>query len=229
MDAGTPHVLIVDDDVRLRQRLQKYLMGEGFLVGTAGDAADAEAKLKDLVFDLLIVDVMMPGEDGVGFTRRIRKKADIPVIMLTARGLPDDRVAGLESGADDYLSKPFEPRELVLRMHNALRLRPPQPLDTGTLRFGPFSFARETMDLRRNAAPVPLTAGEAILLRIFARRPGVTLGRFQLAQLCGAAERSIDVQVSRLRRKIEDEPGKPRYLRTVRGKGYVLTLPAADS
>ncbi len=227
MITGRHHILIVDDDQRLRQRLQKYLMEQGFLVSTASSAADAEAKLKDLVFDLMIVDVMMPGEDGMSFTRRIRQRAGIPIIMLTARDMPDDRVAGLEVGADDYLSKPFEPRELVLRMLNALRLGPPEPEEAGTLVFGSFAFDRDRSELRRDGMPVPLTVSEVVLLQVFSRNPGVTLSRFRLARQGGTAERTIDVQVSRLRRKIEDEPREPRHLRTVRGRGYVLMTQAA--
>ncbi len=227
MITGRHHILIVDDDQRLRQRLQKYLMEQGFLVSTASSAANAEAKLKDLVFDLMIVDVMMPGEDGMSFTHRIRQRAGIPIIMLTARDMSDDRVAGLEVGADDYLSKPFEPRELVLRMLNALRLRPPAPEEAGTLLFGPFAFDRDRSELRRDGMPVPLTVSEAVLLQVFSRNPGVTLSRFRLARQSGTAERTIDVQVSRLRRKIGDDPREPRHVRTVRGRGYVLMTQAA--
>ena len=222
MNPDGPHILVVDDDRRLRARLQKYLMAQGFLVSTASNAADAEAKLKSLVFDLLIVDVMMPGEDGMSFTRRIRQGAGIPIIMLTARDMADDRVAGLEVGADDYLSKPFEPRELVLRMRNALRLVPPPPRKSGVLAFGPFTFDRGRLELSRDGQPVPLTDSETSLLGVFAGSPGVTMSRFRLAQKTTAAERTIDVQVSRLRRKIEHNPGEPQYLRTIRGKGYVL-------
>ena len=222
MNPDGPHILVVDDDRRLRARLQKYLMAQGFLVSTASSAADAEAKLKSLVFDLLIVDVMMPGEDGMSFTRRIRQGAGIPIIMLTARDMVDDRVAGLEVGADDYLSKPFEPRELVLRMRNALRLVPPPPEKSGVLTFGPFTFDRDRLELSRDGQPVPLTDSETSLLGVFAGSPGVTMSRFRLAQKTTTAERTIDVQVSRLRRKIEHNPGEPQYLRTIRGKGYVL-------
>ena len=225
MNPDGPHILVVDDDRRLRARLQKYLMAQGFLVSTASSAADAEAKLKSLVFDLLIVDVMMPGEDGMSFTRRIRQGAGLPIIMLTARDMADDRVAGLEVGADDYLSKPFEPRELVLRMRNALRLVPPPPEKSGVLSFGPFSFDRSRLELSRDGHPVPLTDSEMSLLGVFAGSPGVTLSRFRLAQKTTTAERTIDVQVSRLRRKIERNPGEPQYLRTIRGKGYVLVTP----
>ncbi len=225
MNPDGAHILVVDDDRRLRARLQKYLMAQGFLVSTASSAADAEAKLKSLVFDLLIVDVMMPGEDGMSFTRRIRQSAGLPIIMLTARDMADDRVAGLEVGADDYLSKPFEPRELVLRMRNALRLVPPPPVESGIVIFGPFAFDRDRLELSREGHPVPLTDSETSLLRVFAGSPGVTLSRFRLAQKTTTAERTIDVQVSRLRRKIEDNPGAPQYLRTIRGKGYVLVTP----
>ncbi len=221
MNPGDPHILVVDDDLRLRRLLRKYLMENGFLVSTAEDAADAEAKLRSLAFDLMIVDVMMPGEDGMSFTRRLRGKAGIPVIMLTARGGNDDRIAGLESGADDYLPKPFEPRELVLRIRSVLRRDAAAPVFEAA-RFGPFAFDPERMELRRGDEPVALTSREAALLRVFARNPGATLSRMSLSRQSGSGERAIDVQVARLRRKIEDDPRMPRYLQTVWGAGYVL-------
>ena len=217
-----PHILVIDDDRRLLARLQKYLMSQGFLVSTASSAAAAEARLRSLAFDLLIVDVMMPGEDGMSFTRRIRQSLGLPIIMLSARDMVDDRVAGLEVGADDYLAKPFEPRELVLRIRNALRLVPPPPEQSGVLTFGPFAFDRDRLELSRNGQPVPLTDSETLLLGVLAGSPGVTIPRFRLAQKAVTAERTIDVQVSRLRRKIERNPGERQYLRTIRGKGYVL-------
>ncbi len=222
MNPDGPHILVIDDDRRLLARLQKYLMAQGFLVSTASSAANAEARLRSLVFDLLIVDVMMPGEDGMSFTRRIRQGAGLPIIMLSARDMVDDRVAGLEVGADDYLSKPFEPRELVLRIRNALRLVPPPPEKSGVLTFGPFAFDRDRLELFRDGQPVPLTDSETSLLGVLAGSPGVTIPRFRLAQKAVTAERTTDVQVSRLRRKIESNPGEPQYLRTIRGKGYVL-------
>ena len=222
MNPGDPHILVVDDDRRLQQLLQKYLMENGFLVSTAESAADAEAKLQSLTFDLMIVDVMMPGEDGMSFTQRIRDKAGIPIVMLTARGEGDDRIAGLESGADDYLPKPFEPRELVLRVRSVLRRNEPQRPPDAVVRFGPFSFDVERMELLRDGTTVALTSREAALLKVFARNPGATLSRMRLSQQSGSGERTIDVQVTRLRRKIEDDPRMPRFLQTVWGEGYVL-------
>jgi two-component system phosphate regulon response regulator OmpR len=197
-------------------------MENGFLVSTAGSAAEAEAKLQSLAFDAMVVDVMMPGEDGRSFTRRIRRQAATPMLMLTAMGEIEDRIAGLESGADDYLAKPFEPRELVLRLRNILRRGGPTPAPAAVACFGPFAFDAERLELTREGDPVPLTPREANLLRVFAQNPGVTLSRLRLAQQSGAAERTIDVQVTRLRRKIEEDPRAPRYLHTVWGEGYAL-------
>jgi two-component system phosphate regulon response regulator OmpR len=217
-----PHILVIDDDRRLRELLRKYLADQNFMVSTAENAADAEAKLASLAFDILIVDVMMPGEDGMSLTKRIRKSVGTPVLMLTAMGETDDRIAGLESGADDYLAKPFEPRELVLRIQSILRRsETPKPAG-GAIDFGPFRFDADRMELWRGESMVPLTGREASLLRVFALQPDVTLTRFKLSQQSGAGERTIDVQVTRLRRKIEEDPRTPRYLQTVWGEGYVL-------
>jgi two-component system phosphate regulon response regulator OmpR len=217
-----PHILVIDDDRRLRELLRKYLVDQNFMVSTAQNAADAEAKLASLSFDLLIVDVMMPGEDGMSLTRRIRRSIGTPILMLTAMNEIDDRIAGLESGADDYLAKPFEPRELVLRIQSILRRSDTPPVDGGVVEFGPFTFDTDRMELWRDGDLVGLTGREANLLRVFALHPGVTLSRFKLSQQSGAGERTIDVQVTRLRRKIEDDPRTPRYLHTVWGEGYVL-------
>jgi two-component system phosphate regulon response regulator OmpR len=217
-----PHILVIDDDRRLRELLRKYLVDQNFLVSTAEDAADAEAKLSSLAFDLLIVDVMMPGEDGMSLTKRIRHTIGTPILMLTAMAETDDRIAGLESGADDYLSKPFEPRELVLRIQSILRRSDTPRQAGGAVEFGPFRFDGDRMELWRGEDLVSLTGREANLLRVFALQPGVTLSRFKLSQQSGAGERTIDVQVTRLRRKIEDDPRTPRFLQTVWGEGYVL-------
>ena len=217
-----PHILVIDDDRRLRELLRKYLVDQNFLVSTAENAADAEAKLASLAFDLLIVDVMMPGENGISLTKRIRKSVGTPVLMLTAMSEIDDRIAGLESGADDYLSKPFEPRELVLRIHSILRRAETPRAAGGAIDFGPFRFDADRMELWRGEDLVSLTGREANLLRVFTMQPGVTLSRFKLSQQSGAGERTIDVQVTRLRRKIEDDPRAPRFLQTVWGEGYVL-------
>ncbi|MDA0220842.1 MAG: response regulator [Proteobacteria bacterium] len=219
---GEPHILVVDDDRRLRQLLQKYLMDQGFLVSTASNAADAEAKLQSLAFDALIVDVMMPGENGIDFTARMRRQIGVPMLLLTAMNEPGDRIAGLESGADDYLAKPFEPRELVLRLRSLLRRAQAGQPAAATARFGPFVFDPMRNTLTREGEPVALTSRETSLLGVFARHPGVTLSRLRLSQQTGAAERTIDVQVTRLRRKIEDDARTPRYLQTVWGEGYVL-------
>ena len=219
---GEPHILVVDDDRRLRQLLQKYLMYQGFLVSTASNAADAEAKLQSLAFDALIVDVMMPGENGIDFTARMRRQIGVPMLLLTAMNEPGDRIAGLESGADDYLAKPFEPRELVLRLRSLLRRAQAGQPAAATARFGPFVFDTMRNTLTREGEPVALTSRETSLLGVFARHPGVTLSRLRLSQQTGAAERTIDVQVTRLRRKIEDDARTPRFLQTVWCEGYVL-------
>ena len=219
---GEPHILVVDDDRRLRQLLQKYLMDQGFLVSTASNAADAEAKLQSLAFDALIVDVMMPGENGIDFTARMRRQIGVLLLLLTAMNEPGDRIAGLESGADDYLAKPFEPRELVLRLRSLLRRAQAGQPAAATARFGPFVFDPMRNTLTREGEPVALTSRETSLLGVFARHPGVTLSRLRLSQQTGAAERTIDVQVTRLRRKIEDDARTPRFLQTVWGEGYVL-------
>jgi two-component system phosphate regulon response regulator OmpR len=223
------HLLIVEDNGPLRERLARYLRGEGFLVGTAADAAEARAQLRALRPDLLVLDVMMPGETGLELTQALRANPNTcpPVLILTARGTPEDRIAGFEAGADDYLPKPFEPRELVLRIKALLRRTPPQtaPAPSGKLRFGTLEFDRDRGELRDPDGSIRLTGGEAALLSALAARPGETLSRDDLAEALGtgaASERAIDVQVTRLRRKIEADPREPRFLHTVRGRGYVL-------
>ena len=216
------HVLVVDDDGGLRDLLARYLRENGYRVSTAGSAAEALAALGGLVFDLIVLDVMMPGESGVALTRRLRRSNTVPILLLTAMAEPEDRITGLESGADDYLTKPFEPRELLLRVATILRRsRPPLP---DHVRFGEVLYHPARDELRRGDVAVRLTTGEAALLRVFAANPGVTLSRDALCAKIGAgvSPRAIDVQVARLRRKIEPDPRAPRYLRTVWGRGYVL-------
>ncbi|WP_431860715.1 response regulator [Azospirillum sp.] len=223
-----PHVLVVDDDTRLRELLRKYLAGNGFLVTTAADAADARAKLQSLAFDLLVLDVMMPGESGLELTESLRRDGDaLPILLLTARGEPDDRIAGLEAGADDYLAKPFQPRELVLRITSILRRQaapPPAPPPAQPVRLGPLVYLPDRDELRNGEEVIRLTTAEAGLMRVLAAQPGVTFTREELAERAKAIgnARTIDVQVTRLRRKIEPDPREPRYLHTVRGEGYVL-------
>lgn len=218
--ADPAHVLVVDDDARLRVLLRRYLGDNGFLVGTAADAADARAKLDALIFDVMVLDAMMPGESGVAFARALRSASDLPILMLTAMDTPEARVAGLESGVDDYLCKPFEPRELMLRLRAILRRSGAAPRG---VQFGDHAFDPARGTLTRAGAPVPLSAAEAALLRALAvRRRGEPAPRDALSRAAGVAERSIDVAVNRLRRKIEPDPRQPRYLATVRGVGYVL-------
>ncbi len=221
-----PHILVVDDDRRLRDLLRRYLTDNGYLVTTAENAADARARLSGLAFDLLVVDVMMPGESGLSLTRALRAESTVPILLLTAMGEPEDRVAGLECGADDYLPKPFEPRELLLRIGNILRRAAPAEPPAPVVRFGEFSFDLAREELRRGEAIVHLTSGEAALLKLFARHPGETLSRERLSSetRLGGGARTVDVQIARLRRKIEPDPRQPRYLRTVWGAGYVLRV-----
>jgi two-component system, OmpR family, phosphate regulon response regulator OmpR len=224
------HLLIVDDDERIRGLLQKYLARNGFLVTAARDAAHARRLLAGLDFDLLVLDVMMPGEDGVSLTRALRDTLRTPILLLTARGEASDRITGLEAGADDYLVKPFEPKELLLRI-NAILRRVPEARGPETtpkvLHLGPVRYDVERGEMWQGTAPVRLTATEAQLMRIFAARAGEPLTRIQLVQDLGrgggqAQERAVDVQITRLRRKIETDPRQPRYLQTVRGSGYML-------
>lgn len=224
MSNDPSHVLVVDDDTRLRELLRKYLTDAGFRVTAAADAADARRKMASIAFDLLVLDVMMPGESGFEFAVYLRRRSAVPILMLTARGEADDRIAGLELGVDDYLVKPFEPRELILRIESILRRVPEPaaaPLETS---LGDVVFDHEREELRCDGEPIHLTSAEARLLKTLAENPGAILSREELASRFGldGGDRTIDVQVTRLRRKIEPDPKLPRYLQTVRGKGYVL-------
>ncbi|QJE73445.1 response regulator [Aerophototrophica crusticola] len=226
MTEELPHILVVDDDTRLREALRRYLTQNGFLVSTASDAADARAKLSSLAFDLLVLDVMMPGESGLELCRSLSAGPRVPVLLLTARGDPGDRIAGLEAGADDYLAKPFEPRELVLRLNAILRRLPkPAAPAPSEIRLGRWVFDPVREELRAPEETVRLTSAEAGLLKALAAEPGAVFTRERLVEMAGADaanERTIDVQVTRLRRKLEEDPREPRYLQTVRGEGYVL-------
>ena len=216
------HILVVDDDRRLRDLLQRYLSGHGYRVTTAPDAAEARARLAGLSFDLLVLDVMLPGEDGMQLTRSLRAAGDVPILLLTALGDAEDRIRGLEMGADDYLGKPFEPRELLLRIEAVLR-RGRRPPPVNRLRLGAFEFDVERGELSEAGRAVRLTSAEVLLLRQLARNPGVTVPREALMGLSGdGGPRAVDVQITRLRRKIEPDPKAPRYLQTVWGQGYVL-------
>jgi two-component system phosphate regulon response regulator OmpR len=226
MTDAEPHLLVVDDDVRLRELLRRYLSDSGFRVTGAGDAAEPRAQLASFAFDLVVLDVMMPGESGIELTRALRQRAAprIPVLLLTAMGEPEDRVNGLEQGADDYLAKPFEPRELVLRIRNILQRRPDSVVSAGEVRFGIFRFDLARAELFRGGELVHLTTAETGLLSSLAQQAGQPVSREELSQSAAFSGniRNVDVQMTRLRRKIEQDPRYPRYLQTVRGTGYVL-------
>lgn len=225
MDTDLPHILVVDDDTRLRELLRRFLLEHGFRVTTAPDAASAEAHMTALAFDLIVLDVMMPGRSGLDLTDTLRRENDVPILLLTAMAESEDRIAGLERGADDYLTKPFEPRELLARIRSILR-RAPAANERGEIRInlGAHSYDPQRQELSGPAGPIRLTSAETRLLCTLAARPGITISREELtrASLLGGNERAIDVQVTRLRRKIEADPRLPRYLQTVRGEGYVL-------
>ena len=224
MDSELPHILVIDDDDRLRELLRKFLSDNGFWVSSAADANDARERLKGLTFDLLVLDRMMPGESGLDFAASLRKTSTVPILMLTAMGEAEDRIDGLESGVDDYLSKPFEPRELLLRI-NAILRRVPVPVAAPVeISLGDVVYNQAKEALYRDGVIIRLTDVEAALLKVLAASPGAVLSREDLTELTGASGgvRAIDVQVTRLRRKIERDPKLPNYLQTVRGKGYVL-------
>ncbi|TQS73852.1 response regulator [Rhodobacteraceae bacterium] len=229
-DTSAPHLLIVDDDERIRGLLRKFLMRNGFLVTAARDAAQARRLLQGLEFSLIVLDVMMPGEDGISLTRDLRRHLHTPILLLTARGETHERIEGLESGADDYLPKPFEPKELLLRI-NAILRRVPKAVASGPkfLHLGELRYDQDRGELWAGEEAVRLTATEIALLRIFSTHAGAVVSRTDLIEELGrdrqdegAGDRAIDVQITRLRRKLERDPKEPRYLQTVRGIGYML-------
>ncbi|QCO56557.1 response regulator transcription factor [Pseudorhodobacter turbinis] len=227
------HLLVVDDDERIRGLLQKFLMRNGFLVTIARDGAQARRLLDGLDFDMVVLDVMMPGIDGIALTRELRERLSVPILLLTARGESSSKIDGLEAGADDYLVKPFEPKELLLRINAILRRVPQAQAEVGpkVLHLGTVRYDVDRAELWQGRDPVRLTATEAQLMRVFAAQPGQPisretlagdLGRTDGAEETSGQERAVDVQITRLRRKIERDPKQPRYLQTVRGEGYML-------
>ncbi|MEZ2126971.1 MULTISPECIES: response regulator [unclassified Sinorhizobium] len=220
------HLLVVDDDTRIRALLNRYLTENGFRVTVAADGAEARRKLQGLDFDLIIMDVMMPGESGLALTKGLRAIKNVPIIMLTALTEANSRVAGLEAGADDYLAKPFDPRELVLRVNNILRRN--NSADTPKIEqimFGPFTFSLVRRELKKSSELIRLTDREQEIMLLFAKRAGDTIPRHELiGNDAEVGERTIDVQINRLRRKIEDDPANPVWLQTVRGIGYRLSI-----
>lgn len=225
-EADKPHILVVDDDDRIRQLLSRYLRENGFVVSTARDANTAEEILKHTIFDGLVVDVMMPGRTGTEFTRDLRESTDIPIVLLTALGEVEDRVKGFEAGADDYLPKPFEPKELLLRLQAILRRRDKVHRHIRKFRLGKWCYNPELNEMVCGEEVIRLTNVETKLLESLSRHPGKILSREELARLCAVDgnDRTIDVQVTRLRRKIEDDSRVPRYLQTIRGQGYLLHI-----
>jgi two-component system phosphate regulon response regulator OmpR len=223
-----PHVLVVDDDKRLRDLLSRYLSNNGFRVSNSASADEARNKVKNLEFDLLVIDVMMPGETGISLTRSLRKVKDVPILMLTALSDIENRIEGLEAGADDYLPKPFEPRELVLRINSILKrtIKPEEPA-IEQVSFGDYHFSVTRGELKFKGELVRLTDREREILTTFASKPGGTIPRHELLGSDSiAGERKIDVQINRLRRKIEEDPANPKWLQTVRGVGYRLSVNA---
>ena len=224
------HLLIVDDDERIRGLLQKFLVRNGLLVSAARDAAHARRLLAGLEFDMIILDVMMPGEDGVSLCKDLRSTLTTPILLLTAKGETDDRISGLEAGADDYLAKPFEPKELLLRINAILRRVPqvePAVVAPKVLNLGPIRYDIARGEMWQGEELVRLTATESQLMRIFSSAPGEAMTRARLVEELSRSggqtqERAVDVQITRLRRKIESDPKQPRYLQTVRGAGYML-------
>lgn len=220
------HVLVVDDDRRLRALLSSYLVKNGHRVTVAATAAEARGYLDGLAFDIIVLDVMMPGENGLDFATALRGRSQVPILMLTARGEPQDRVRGLEIGVDDYLTKPFEPRELLLRIGSVLRRTRAAAVggpEKAVVRFGRFAFSLERGELRAGDETIRITEREREVLRLLSANPGAVVSREALSGSGGAAqERTVDVLVNRLRRKIEEDPANPTYLQTARGAGYRL-------
>ncbi len=226
LDDDAPHILVVDDDTRIRSLLKQFLSEQGFRITVAATASEARRRLEGLDFDLLVLDVMMPGESGVDLTRSLREVRNVPILMLTALAETDSRVTGLEAGADDYLPKPFDPRELVLRINNILRRGGPSATPKlEQIVFGPYSFQIARRELKRGGETLRLTEREQEILAIFAERAGETIPRHELVGGdAEVGERTIDVQINRLRRKIERDPSNPVWLQTVRGVGYRLSV-----
>ena len=228
LNDNAAHLLVVDDDRRIRVLLSRFLKDNGYRVTTAANASEARTAMAGLVFDLIVLDVMMPGETGISFASSVRKSSQVPILMLTARAEAEDRVRGLETGADDYLAKPFEARELLLRVASILRRAAPPPVaarPVSLVRFGDFLFNLERQELSRGEEVIRLTDRERDILVLLAGAPGETVTREALGGASTAEnERTIDVQINRLRRKIELDPANPRHLHTVRGAGYRLVI-----
>ena len=225
MDNSKIHILIIDDDEKIRDLLKQYLKNNNFIVSTAINASDAEEKLKIIKFDLAIIDIMMPGKDGLQLTKEIREKIDLPIILLTAKGEPEDRVRGLELGAEDYLPKPFEPKELLLRIKNVIKRIKKNKHVITSIKIGKAHVNIKKMEIQKEKKIIKINASEKILLENMISSAGKIFSREEISKITNLTqERSIDVLVTRLRQKIEPDPKNPKYLQTVRGTGYVLWL-----
>jgi two-component system phosphate regulon response regulator OmpR len=225
MDNSKIHILIIDDDEKIRDLLKQYLKNNNFFVSTAMNASDAEEKLKIIKFDLAIIDIMMPGKDGLQLTKEIRERIDLPIILLTAKGEPDDRVRGLELGAEDYLPKPFEPKELLLRIKNVIKRVKKDKNLINLIKIGKANINIKKMEIQRENIKIKINASEKILLENMISSAGKIFSREEISKITNLTqERSIDVLVTRLRQKIEPDPKNPKYLQTIRGSGYVLWL-----
>ena len=225
MDNSKIHILIIDDDEKIRDLLKQYLKNSNFFVSTAINASDAEEKLKIIKFDLAIIDIMMPGKDGLQLTKEIREKIDLPIILLTAKGEPEDRVRGLELGAEDYLPKPFEPKELLLRIKNVIKRIKKNKHVITSIKIGKAHVNIKKMEIQKEKKIIKINASEKILLENMISSAGKIFSREEISKITNLTqERSIDVLVTRLRQKIEPDPKNPKYLQTVRGTGYVLWL-----
>ena len=217
------HILVIDDDTRLRKLLAKYLSDNSFYISTAKDTDEAKEIMKEFLFDLIVVDLMMPNENGIDFTKNLRKNSNIPILMLTAMSETESRIEGLESGADDYLPKPFEPKELLLRINNILKRSSNLLKEDKLCKFGSFAFDFNALRLKKDNKYIHITESEGKILNILCQELGNPISREQLSKLCGNVDsRTIDVQITRLRRKIEQNPKQPHFLQTVRNYGYVL-------
>jgi two-component system phosphate regulon response regulator OmpR len=225
MDNSKIHILIIDDDEKIRDLLKQYLKNNNFFVSTAINASDAEEKLKIIKFDLAIIDIMMPGKDGLQLTKEIREKIDLPIILLTAKGEPEDRVRGLELGAEDYLPKPFEPKELLLRIKNVIKRIRKNKYAITSIKIGKANINIKKMEIQKDKKVIKINASEKTLLENMIGSAGKIFSREEISKITNLTqERSIDVLVTRLRQKIEPDPKNPKYLQTVRGTGYVLWL-----
>jgi two-component system phosphate regulon response regulator OmpR len=225
MDNSKIHILIIDDDEKIRDLLKQYLKNNNFFVSTAMNASDAEEKFKIIKFDLAIIDIMMPGKDGLQLTKEIRERIDVPIILLTAKGEPDDRVRGLELGAEDYLPKPFEPKELLLRIKNVIKRVKKDKNLINLIKIGKANINIKKMEIQKENIKIKINASEKILLENMISSAGKIFSREEISKITNLTqERSIDVLVTRLRQKIEPDPKNPKYLQTIRGSGYVLWL-----